>query len=104
MSETIIQSDLKIRGNLKAKEGTISVGGNVTGDVDARSVGILNEGVVKGAVEASDVKIAGLLEGSVRCDALTLEENSEVKADVTARTMTMSSGAKISGRVEARGA
>lgn len=103
VAETVIQEDMTIQGNLVAKDGAISVGGKVTGDIDARSVGVLAKGVVKGAIGADEVRIAGLLEGSVKCGALALDEESELKADVTAGSMTMSSGAKISGRVEARG-
>ncbi len=103
MSETVIQEDLTIQGNLSAKDGAISVGGNITGDIEARTVAVIARGVVKGAINAKEVNIAGLLEGNVKCSALTLGEKSELKADVTAGTMTMSSGAKISGRVETRG-
>jgi len=103
VSETVIQEDVTIQGNLVAKEGTISVGGNVTGDIDAKSVEVLAQGVVKGAIRAEEVKIAGVLDGSVKCGTVTLDEQSELKADITAGTMTMSPGAKISGRVEARG-
>ena len=60
-------------------------------------------GIVTGGVSAEEVRIAGALQGSVKCGALALDEKSELKADVTAGTMTMSAGAKISGRVNARG-
>ena len=103
MAATVIQEDLVVQGNLVAKDGAVSISGRVTGDIDARSVEILSPGIVKGGVNAEEVKIAGLLEGSLKCGALALEEKSELKADVTAGTMKMSSGAKISGRVEARG-
>ncbi|KIC47495.1 hypothetical protein RA28_00935 [Ruegeria sp. ANG-S4] len=104
MAATVIQEDLTIQGDLVAKEGAISVAGNVTGDVDAKSVEILAPGKVNGGINAEEIKIAGRVQGSVKCRALTLEEKSELKADVTAGTMKMSSGAKISGRVEASGA
>lgn len=103
MAGTIIQQDLVVDGNLSSKDGLISISGKVTGDIDAKSIEVLAQGVVEGGLSAEDVKIAGSLKGRVKCKALDLAENSEVQADVTAGTMTMSSGAKISGRVEARG-
>jgi cytoskeletal protein CcmA (bactofilin family) len=103
VAATVIQEDLTIQGDLVAKEGDISISGKVTGDISARNVEILAQGSVKGGISADAVKIAGRLEGSVNCKALALEEKSDVKADVTAGSMTMSSGATISGRVEARG-
>jgi cytoskeletal protein CcmA (bactofilin family) len=103
VSASVIQEDLTIQGNLVAKEGAISVGGKVLGDVVAKSVEVLSQGSVKGGIEAEEVTIAGLLEGSVKCNSLSLDEKSELKADVRAGVMKMSSGAKISGRVETRG-
>ena len=103
MAGTVIQPDLVIDGNLATKDGVVSISGKVTGDIDAKSIEILATGSVQGRVAAEDVKISGSLQGSVKCGRLALEEKSEVKADVTAGTMTMSSGATISGRVEARG-
>ncbi len=43
------------------------------------------------------------MEGSVTCGELVLDKESELKADVNAGTMTMNSGAKISGQVVAKG-
>ena len=103
VSVSLIQEDLAIEGNLVAKGGSISVGGKVTGDLDAKSVEVLAQGSVKGGIRAEEVKVAGFVDGSVECNSLSLDEKSELNADVTAGTMTMSSGAKISGRVEARG-
>ena len=103
MSATVIHEDLTIQGDLVATAGDISIGGKVTGNITAKTVEILTQGSVKGEISAEEVKIAGRLEGSVKCDALALEKKSDVKADVTAGTMTMSSGATISGRVEAQG-
>ncbi len=100
MTTTIIQKDLTIEGNLAAKGGTISIGGNVTGDIDAKSVEILSGGKVAGGISAETVKISGALDGSVKCGVLDLDSNSELKADLSADTMTMGAGAKISGRVE----
>lgn len=103
MAETVIQPDMDIQGNLVAKQGAVSVAGKVTGDIDAKSVDIQAQGKVKGGLKAERVVVAGHLEGHVTCGELVLEKESELKADVNAGTMTMNSGAKISGKVEARG-
>ncbi len=103
MADTTIQTDLTIQGDLVAKDGGIIVSGKVIGNIQAKSVQVTEPGQVKGGIEADDVTIAGLLDGSVKCNELALEEKSELKADVIAGTMTMSSGAKIDGRVKASG-
>lgn len=99
MSETTIQKGLTIEGNLTAKGGTISISGKVVGDIDANVVEILSSGHVNGTVIAVNVRISGTLEGSAKCSELTLEEESELKAEVFAKTMSMNSGAKVHGKV-----
>ena len=71
MNATIIQEDLTIQGNLSAKDGTISIGGTVTGDVEAKTIEVLSRGKVKGGISGDDVTISGTLEGSVTCVAET---------------------------------
>lgn len=85
------------------KDGVISISGRVTGDVDATSIEILSPGKVQGKINATEVVISGSLAGSVKCKSLALEEKSDVKADIAAETMKMSSGAKIKGHIEAQG-
>ncbi|WP_068115889.1 bactofilin family protein [Tropicimonas marinistellae] len=99
MSGTVIQEDLTIEGNLTVKDGTVSISGTVVGEIDANMVEILSSGHVTGSVTAVNVTISGALEGRVTCSELTLEERSELKADVSAQTMSMSSGAKVHGKV-----
>ncbi|WP_372922097.1 polymer-forming cytoskeletal protein [Roseovarius sp.] len=103
MGETIIQADVTIEGDLLAKGGTISINGHVSGDIEARAVQILAPGTVEGSINAEDVAISGQLQGSVKCDVLSLSEESIVSADVAAGTMTMKSGADLTGRVSVRG-
>jgi cytoskeletal protein CcmA (bactofilin family) len=103
MGETIIQADLTIEGDLLAKGGVISINGHVSGDVEARAVQILAPGTVEGSINAKEVTISGRLQGSVKCDVLSLSEESSVAADVTAGTMTMKSGADLTGRVSVKG-
>ncbi len=74
MDSTFIREDLVVKGNLSAKDSALSVEGEVTGDIDAKSLEILSTGRVRGSVVTVDAKIAGILEGSVKCSALTLDE------------------------------
>ncbi|RYH07314.1 polymer-forming cytoskeletal protein [Tropicimonas sp. IMCC6043] len=99
MSGTVIQDDLTVEGNLTAKDGTVIISGNVVGDIDANVVEILSSGRVRGGVTAVNVTLSGALEGSVKCSELTLEEEADLKADVSAKTMSMSSGTKVHGKV-----
>jgi cytoskeletal protein CcmA (bactofilin family) len=103
MDDTIIQADLTIEGDLVAKGGTNLIGGHVGGDIKTRLVEFLALGAVEGGINAEEVAITGRLQGSVKCEALSLNEESSVSADVTAGTMTMKSGAELTGHVSVRG-
>ena len=101
MKTAVIQEDLLIEGNRTTKYGADSIGGKVVGDNDANEVEVLPSGSVNGRITAESVRIAGTLEGSVKCKVLTLGDSSVLKADTSAETMTVSSGAKVLGHVEA---
>ncbi|MGB8621853.1 MAG: polymer-forming cytoskeletal protein [Paracoccaceae bacterium] len=103
MSNSVIEEDLVVDGNIVSKEGNVDVKGRVTGDITAQSVGVLPSGQVQGAVSAETVKIEGKQAGQIRCDELALLGSAEVKADVTAKTMSSEKGARLVGKVEITG-
>ena len=103
VASSIIEEDLTIEGNISSDEGTIDVKGRVTGDVAAQSVIVQVGGSVEGALSAITVTIEGRHKGHLQCDNLKLASTSQVQADITAKTMTAESGAKVAGKVEITG-
>lgn len=103
MSDTIIESDLTVDGNMKSPEGTVNVKGKVKGDIAAKKVDVALGGQVDGAVDAELVSIEGTQSGSVTCGELSLGTTSHVKSKVTAKTMVSERGAKLVGEVKITG-
>jgi cytoskeletal protein CcmA (bactofilin family) len=103
MSRTEISEDLTIDGNITSDGGEVTVKGSVNGDVSARSVDIQAAGQVNGAITADMVTITGRQSGRIKCSELALQKNAEVKADVTAQTMSSEKGARLVGRVQITG-
>ncbi|MGC3937272.1 bactofilin family protein [Roseobacter sp. EG26] len=103
MASSVIEEDLTIEGNIKSDEGSVDVKGKVVGDVTAQSVIVQTGGAINGALSAKSVSIEGKHKGKLQCDDLKLASTSTVQADVTAKTMTSESGARVAGNVQITG-
>jgi cytoskeletal protein CcmA (bactofilin family) len=103
MSNSVIEEDLVVDGNITSQDGTVAVKGRVTGDIVAKSVDVHVSGQVNGAVSADTVNIQGRQSGRIKCSELSLQKHSEVKADVTAQTMSSEKGARLVGKVQITG-
>ena len=90
MTDSVIEEDLKIEGDLVAKNANIVVKGQIKGDVN-------------GAVTADEAQISGTLKGSVTCSNLSLSDSAQVEADVTAGSLSSQKGAKLVGQVTVKG-
>ncbi|MFA3919856.1 bactofilin family protein [Ruegeria hyattellae] len=99
----MIEEDLTIEGNVSSSGGSVDVRGHVVGDVSAEMITIQLSGSVDGALSARKITVEGKHKGSLNCDALMLASTSQVQADVSAKTMTTESGAKVSGKVAVTG-
>jgi cytoskeletal protein CcmA (bactofilin family) len=104
MHSAIISEDLTIEGDLLAKDSSLTINGKVTGDVTAKSIDVRPEGQVTGTLSAESVVIGGTVKGKVACSDLALEETARVEADLATSSLTSRKGAKLSGRVEVKGA
>lgn len=101
--KSVIEEDLNIEGNVNSKDGSVEVKGKVVGDVSAASVELHQNGRVDGNLTASSVSIEGSYEGTLKCDDLRVAATSNIKGDVSARTMTTESGAIFGGKVNITG-
>lgn len=103
MTESVIEEDLTIEGNVNASKGDLDIKGRVTGNVNAHAVKLHLKGSIDGDLSAKIVTIEGKHKGSVQCDELTLTSTSDLNAKVSAQTMTTQNGAKIAGTVKVTG-
>ena len=54
-------------------------------------------------ISAETVNIQGVQSGRIKCTELSLEKSSDVKADVSARTLISEKGARLVGKVQISG-
>lgn len=100
---SVIEEDLTVEGDIKSTKGTVEVKGKVLGNVEAASVSLHQNGDIEGAITANSVSLQGGYQGTLKCDDLHVAATSNVRGDVSARTMTTERGAILVGKVNISG-
>jgi cytoskeletal protein CcmA (bactofilin family) len=95
---SIISADLTIVGNLTSK-GDIQIDGTIQGDVSSQSVTVGEAAVVEGTLSAATIRVYGKVRGEIRAEAVTLAQSANVEGNVLHKTLTMESGAMLTGRL-----
>lgn len=93
---SIISADLSINGNLDSK-GDIQVDGTVEGDIVSNKLTVSSSAVVRGAIEAETVVIAGSVTGQIKARHVTLMKTARVIADVIQERLSIEPGAFFEG-------
>jgi cytoskeletal protein CcmA (bactofilin family) len=93
---SIISADTTIRGNLEST-GDVQIEGVVLGDINASKLVIADGGSVSGNIVASDVRICGALNGTVRSTMVTLTATARVLGDVHHELLAIETGGQLEG-------
>jgi cytoskeletal protein CcmA (bactofilin family) len=93
---SILSSDLKIEGDIVSL-GELHISGSVRGDVIARDLTLSEGGSVTGAVSAEIAIIAGKVAGRLTAASVVLRPTARLAADVTHVSLTMEPGAAFEG-------
>jgi cytoskeletal protein CcmA (bactofilin family) len=97
---SVIAHDTSWKGDLTS-DGTVHVHGRVEGGVTAKDdVYVAEEAEVDATITATNVIVAGLVRGSVRCsDRFEVLPQGRVQGDAIAPTLVVHHGATVSGQV-----
>lgn len=98
-AETIVGTSVRLKGNLKS-DGDIIIDGIVTGELKTKgSVKIGKNANVVASIKASNVSIAGAVQGNIEAsDRLELTETGKVSGDISANVLSIAPGATFSGK------
>ncbi|MCC6790444.1 MAG: polymer-forming cytoskeletal protein [Thermomicrobiales bacterium] len=101
---TVIAHDTVWKGEIQSN-GTVHVHGRLEGAVRAtRDVYVAEEADVDATVTATNVVIAGLVKGTIRCEArFEVLPSGRVSGDILAPTLVIHEGATVSGQVRMGG-
>ena len=101
-SFSVIGADATITGNV-ATSDNLQVNGRIDGDVRC---GVLHQGaggIIAGHIVAEEVRLAGLVDGTVNASLVVLEPSARVTGDITYETLSIEGGARVEGRFAHRG-
>ena len=95
---SIISSDMKIRGKITASGGLVLLG-SVTGDIKCNSLSIQETGILKGNVDAETVDVAGKLDGQILAEIVSIKSSGQVHGDVSYENISIEEGVKIEAQL-----
>ncbi len=97
-ADTIIGTDVKIKGNLKNK-GPILINGVVNGEISSEeSVTIGESAEVKGPIKAKSVLISGSVSGTIDAsEKLEVDPTGVITGDIKTKTLIVREGATFNG-------
>ena len=97
----VISQGRKITGTIKFANGMI-IDGDVEGEIqsEAGAVTIGENANIKGDIKAGEVKMFGVVEGSISSEKCELKENSKLKGDIKTKSLKMEAGAVLDGRMQ----
>jgi cytoskeletal protein CcmA (bactofilin family) len=100
-TETVVGSDVVIKGNLKSPSN-ILVNGIVKGKVKTETDANIGETAkVEGSVEGKNVTIAGEIQGNVTVqESLKVEGTGKITGDISAPSLVIQQGAIFTGKCE----
>ena len=94
-------SEVTVTGDI-ATASELQLDGKVHGDVRCGALIQGESGEVRGNIKAAEAKLAGLVDGAVEADALTLEATARVTGDILYESLSVAAGAEVEGRFKRR--
>ena len=95
---SIISEGTEFKGNIKTS-GEIQIDGVLNGNVRAKQVVVGITGNVHGNITANFLRICGKIEGEIRAETMEVVSSASVKGNVFKRTISIETGAKITGNI-----
>ena len=91
-SGTVVSSGSRLEGRITSPS-TISISGNVEGELNASEIVIEKEGSVSGSIFAEHLIIIGNFEGEVSANKITIASSGSVKGDLSYKRVAIDDGA-----------
>jgi cytoskeletal protein CcmA (bactofilin family) len=97
VAQSIISSDLTIKGNLTCA-GDIQIDGHIEGDVASHSVKIGEGADMRGTITAEAVRICGTVHGEIKAATVALEKTAKITGNIMHQSLSIEAGAHFEGQ------
>lgn len=100
-ASNFLNNAVTIKGSFSS-ENDATIAGTIHGDVHIKGIlKIEKNGFVKGKIFATNVDIAGRVEGVIHCEKLAILRNTaDIKADIHTRSLQVDADAVIQGQIQ----
>jgi cytoskeletal protein CcmA (bactofilin family) len=98
---SFIGAEMVVSGDI-ATDARLHVDGRIEGDIRCGTLSQGESGTIAGNIVAEEVRLAGLVDGTVTARRLVLSPTARVTGDVAYEVLSIESGARIDGRFARR--
>ena len=97
--KTILQEDLKIKGNVFEKEN-IQINGEISGDVKAENLKLEEKGKISGNIYSSVSELEGTVNGDIKSSKVHISSTGDISGTIKQKTLIIDEGAKLKIKTE----
>ena len=97
--KTILQEDLKIKGNVFEKEN-IQINGEIDGNVKAENLKLEEKGKINGNIYSSVSELEGTVNGDIKSSKVHISGTGDIEGTIKQKTLSIDEGAKLKIKTE----
>jgi|TARA_B100001964_G_C14016559_1_gene501842 cytoskeletal protein CcmA (bactofilin family) len=98
-SESVLTSNIKIKGNITEKESVV-IDGEVNGNINAEYVETFDNSTIEGNITSKNVLIGGKLKGDIDSDKVHLKKTADVEGKIKQKTLSIEEGSILKIKTE----
>ena len=93
-TQSVLFSDIKIKGNISEKESII-IYGKVTGNINAELVETFENSNIKGNITSKNTFIGGKFKGDINSDRVYIRKVADVEGSIKHKTLSIKEGSVL---------
>tara|TARA_A100001011_G_C14221491_1_gene804557 strand:- start:1063 stop:1395 length:333 start_codon:yes stop_codon:yes gene_type:complete len=95
---SFLSKDIKLDGHIESN-GTVLISGQVTGNVQAKSLTLETTGSIYGNIKAHETELMGTQKGNISSNRLSILTGSKLRGNINCKELIVEHGSDISGKI-----